>query len=1459
MNSQLGLYLKRLSVSLVAFQLSFFVGAAQAEDIGIFAGLTGDGSLTPTEFKPNVLFLLDTSGSMATAEPQSITVAKPPFNPDDFTTTSNDLYLYTSDRTFTGQVISESQNNCKAATDFFADPVNALNPEYFDQIAQWQYKPSVSIPNQDCKNFVEGYDDINSSPKQDFTELTSFTGVIEPGRTLEIWLRGRKKGQFRVYYLDSSNNRVDITGDGNVNSNDSISSCGGDVGGWSYKYCTETVPTGFDITGIQIFYKRLSGNNNSNGKWAEAWFEHPQECVSNPTIIPAAGDWVESVTGNDYSFVSLECSDDYGEHGGGASATTEKWPQRSESTHTDPSQPNFVSSESNPDVLTWNSTEFPEKYLVTAKYHEYLQKEADDFLTSTPVLLSSSGHSNTSSFCSSNPDKYVEDSDGRVYHCIRRIETLKRATEQIIDSMQDANVGVARFNRYDGGSVIEQVRDLDGTDVRAELKTSVRGLPASGNTPLQESLYTSYLYFAGKKPINATQQKRIVRDSGNNRLQYYSSDNITIYTDINDQEAIDDDTGNFVSPIKDTGGSGSKVCQDNSIILFSDGAPTSDASSDVREAIRDLDSSITSSNCTNSNGACLDELAGFMANNNVNASLNKTNRVYTYTVGYALAGTSGNTLLKAASNAGRRAGALLDSQHQDASDVDTLVTAFRSILRDIRQVSSDSFVAPAVAVNAFNRLQFRNDLYFAVFKPKDTTRWNGNFKKYKVNSSGEIIDQNGNKAIGEDGFFADGAVSEWTTGDADGSDVLKGGAARRLTTPPRKIYASLDANATGAVPQLTSTTDFLTKVTTANINIGEVGSNTVPGSAPAGTLSELAQNRLDIIDWTFGKDVEQELGGASTGPNFFLGESLHGTPFVIDFGVEGAPQDVLFASTNQGLIHAFNGQTGDELWSYVPDPSLFRNLGNYFNDDESGLSSHRYGVDGEMLIEADRDADGKLTAVEMFVGQRRGGKNYFALDLTDAKKSSSPIKKKWTVSDDVLTRLGQTWAKPVTATINYCAKNEDCAPRKVVVLAGGYDLAYDEQVTTTGGGKAKKALTDIAGTVKGNAIYMVDRDSGKLLWVAGKEGQVGADITGAEHGWYTNDEMNHSFPTPPTMIDGDFDGIADFMYALDVAGRIWRFDFSGDIDTSVDPSTSAVTITVDENDITHGDNGDGVDENNEVSGGIIARLSDITENRRFFNPLDISLTARSESDFARYNIVAGSGNRPHPIDDEVAENNLYFVFDRNVSRPKYELNNQDQPIGVTYEYVEDRFDASVTDVIDDSVLPSKENSDDLEFFDTIIKDGEEELVQGENYHGFHIALDAANAEKMLNPTLTDDGQVLAVSYSPEAVGDRACQNGVGTSFLYQIDLVTGRAARLTLSRAGISAPPVVIEIDNDDDPDNDSGTKKILIIGSEAFDASGSGPSVVEDDDIDELVDPGLGETTTGSVQKVNWWERSKR
>jgi len=80
-------------------------------------------------------------------------------------------------------------------------------------------------------------------------------------------------------------------------------------------------------------------------------------------------------------------------------------------------------------------------------------------------------------------------------------------------------------------------------------------------------------------------------------------------------------------------------------------------------------------------------------------------------------------------------------------------------------------------------------------------------------------------------------------------------------------------------------------------------------------------------------------------------------------------KDIVYAGSNDGMLHAFDSNTGDELWAFIP-PNLLSEL-RHIVASKSNTSHSIYGVDGSLAVE-DIYYDNKWRTV-LLAGLGRGG------------------------------------------------------------------------------------------------------------------------------------------------------------------------------------------------------------------------------------------------------------------------------------------------------------------------------------------------------------------------------------------------------------------------------------------------------------------------------------------------------
>lgn len=777
-----------------------------------------------------------------------------------------------------------------------------------------------------------------------------------------------------------------------------------------------------------------------------------------------------------------------------------------------------------------------------------------------------------------------------------RLEIVQGVFSSLIDSMaDDINLAVMRYDNKSqsnnkGGYFVMPMQQLihtGGSANATDYKDAVNAFTPDGYTPLAETLYESYLFYRGD-PVKFGDDT----DPGTNHADVF--------------------TGNdYDSPIE-------YQCQKNFVILLTDGEPTYDTNADNNiEGLTGF-SAVTGGNSCNGN--CLDELADYMYTKDCrDPDLDGKQNVITYTIGFQ----TNQTLLQTAASKG-------GGEYFTANDTAELTDAFTSIITEILEINT-TFIAPAVSVNAFNRFNHRSELYYATFKPTRHPNWNGNVKRYELKTltagePPEIVDANGALAVNTStGFFDADALSFWTnTADlppnttGDGDEVTLGGAASRLTLP-RTMYTYTGATA-ATNEDLTATANALTET------------NAAITKTMLGNASMTDAERTNYLTWARGVDILDQDGDLDvTDVRPLMGDPLHSKPKVITYGgTEANPDITLFVGTNEGHLTAIDTDDGSEVFTFMPQ-ELLSNLPTLYDD--SANMDHPYGMDGPLTAWFnDLNGNGLLydgatldtgEHVYLYMGMRRGGRNYYSLDATNR---SAP-KLKWVIkggSTD-FTELGQTWSAPSGGKIKVGGVD-----KMVMIFGGGYDVAQD-------------ANTTLVDDVRGRAIYIVDANTGQKIWQAGPAGSDnGADPD------LVLSEMTNSIPADVRAIDIDLDGYIDRLYVGDMGGKIWRFDID------IAGNTGAVDL---------------------ATGGVIAKLGDTSinsnvaaDNRRFYYSPDPSLS----EDETYINLAIGSGYRAHPL-DKVIHDAFFILRDKNVDGPARDTNGDPVYTAVT---INDLYDAT---------------------------------------------------------------------------------------------------------------------------------------------------------------------------------------
>ncbi|MDP2863393.1 MAG: PilC/PilY family type IV pilus protein, partial [Desulfobacterales bacterium] len=412
---------------------------------------------------------------------------------------------------------------------------------------------------------------------------------------------------------------------------------------------------------------------------------------------------------------------------------------------------------------------------------------------------------------------------------------------------------------------------------------------------------------------------------------------------------------------------------------------------------------------------------------------------------------------------------------------DQLVSAFHALGILIGEYTS--YTAPVVSVDEANRVQSGDKLYMALFKPNQDTYWSGNLKKYGLaygiatgcgrNKEWFVVDKTGKEATTCDGEMIPESSSFWSTVN-DGGEVEKGGAGKKLyDSIPSSVANPITTSNAGSIRNIytkTSASSGLVRVATdtstltnADFGVGAVGD------------PDADMDRYKIINFLYGYTYDAHdgttgtLGAPVEKSSWPMGPIIHATPKIIDYlDTDGSLLHRYIAvGANDGMLHVFDDADGREIFAFVPTAVLTKL--QEFDPTLAEPKRKVYTVDSSpMLI---KKSDGDLLLV---FGLRRGGRAYYALNVTSPTPSSWSFE--WEVSNNTsgMGELGYTMPMPQPLKI----KTGDTTYKNVLLIPGGYDVAEDRPIATANN---DYYLTTTHYDTMGRGIFLVDAASGLPL------------------------------------------------------------------------------------------------------------------------------------------------------------------------------------------------------------------------------------------------------------------------------------------------------------------------------------------------------------------------------------------
>jgi type IV pilus assembly protein PilY1 len=385
----------------------------------------------------------------------------------------------------------------------------------------------------------------------------------------------------------------------------------------------------------------------------------------------------------------------------------------------------------------------------------------------------------------------------------------------------------------------------------------------------------------------------------------------------------------------------------------------------------------------------------------------------------------------------------------------------------VKSMLTSSGSDAGVGVSAYNLSSASNTAYVSSFNAQNG--WTGELKAFPVNL---------------------------TTGEIDTSDTNATWKAQALLdakTPSSRLIASYDG--------------------TSGVRFQASGSNALPATLRDKlALTATSGDGDDVLAFLRGDRSKEGVDGDTSKPyrkrSSVLGDIVSAEPVYVD--------GVVYQPANDGMLHAFDAATGEELWAYIPYNVIpvLKNLA-------SKTYSHRFFVDGTPVVQ------NTGTRTVLVGGLRGGGAGYYAIDITDPRPNNEGTlagKVLWefpkaSTSSTTVAQIGMSYGKPVIVKL--------ADGTWAALLTSGYNNSSDQ-----------------------NHLHVVNLVTGALIRTITTPTGYGLAHVAA---WVANPV------TDPTV---------DFVYGGDLTGSLWRFDLRATDPASWSvvklaqfPSTQPITAT----------------------------------------------------------------------------------------------------------------------------------------------------------------------------------------------------------------------------------------------------------------------------------------------------------
>ncbi len=716
----------------------------------------------------------------------------------------------------------------------------------------------------------------------------------------------------------------------------------------------------------------------------------------------------------------------------------------------------------------------------------------------------------------------------------RRIDIAEQAAEVLVETISDVKLGLSVFQTQvntraeaTGAVIVQGIQTLNtnngGASHRQAILNSIDNIQTSGNTPIAESLLDIGRYYM----TGFEDQNIIIHPNTALEQSLPATDLFSTLPEYSDGAIV----STAENPVIE------EFCQQNFIVALTDGEPNelsvlnshivggTEVGSNYRGYsdvinlftgdfnVIDLGTPDNGVSYLRNRGV-LDDVALALFDIDLRPDLSDPannpikNNVSTYFVaGFSPTLAANRELAEAAFNSVEGGGRIFP-----ALDADELVVAFSEVFGEIFAASG---TFSSVAFNSA-RLTSGTFLYQASYQVSNNF-WVGDLQAFSADITAENINE----------IFNNNPV--WSASDLLTRRVLNSG------IDSRQILTMSDFSALEG----SSGRDGIA----FNSNSFQQGLFNEEQNADLRGVISNDNNPLDVINYIRGEE-SPEFRTRVSGQFGLLGDIVNSSPIqvgapnlnypdfsenaLVPFGdstLNGSYSNfvqshenrapVLYVGANDGMMHAFSGETGEELFAYIPS-MVFDGT-----SEQEGLFyltrknyRHKFYVDGAMVasdvfINPNGDNFAREWRTILVGALRTGGKGLFALDVTNPESI-----------------------------------NENTAQQSVLWEFDGADgLSGDSDMGHIFGNPQIAMMNNGQFAVITGNGYNSESGLAKLFIIFIEAGADGRWQSGDWIELNTNNDGDNGL-SAPTLVDLNGDQIVDRIYAGDLKGNLWAFDVS---------------------------------------------------------------------------------------------------------------------------------------------------------------------------------------------------------------------------------------------------------------------------------------------------------------------------